>query len=689
MIEFLKPAMNWLHFHPYIAYIVTFFIAFSESIAIIGLVIPGSLILIAIGTLIGSGIVNPTETIIAAIIGAICGDFISFWIGHHYSKHLHRMWPFKRWPQLLAKGEAFFKKHGGKGVFLGRFVGPIRPITPIVAGMMKMPLFIFSIVDISSAILWAIAYMLPGIILGGAASSELSSEAAPHLILSIFIGILIFALLYWLVERIARYVFRLYAHIEHRTWKIIQSTRSLSLVKKFIYTPSLIERDHQVDLLFLFLFSSVTFLFISYEVFTHSVWLTHNNLAINHFFRSLRTVIVDHVMIPFTFLGEKYPMGILVCAVGATLLLQKHFRSAFYWFLNGFLIFASLGFVKNLLHVHRPLGTQGALTHGWSFPSGHSGLSIAILGFLGILISHRLPRFARKYVYVATFSIALLIALSRLYLGVHWFTDVFAAMCLGLACMSFTAILFRHQRNPLSLRHSVTVGIVALFAWLGSASILFYDTEKSAYEGYQLTWPEKSMKFSQWWEQNGDVSSPLYRSNRFGKPIQTLNIQFIGNLDTLRSQLLKKDWLPLNDNALKTLFYKLSDPHDSAARLPVITQQYLTRAPLLSLYKVTDEDQLVILRLWETNITIEPHDLTLLAGEINYHHTWHPKLLHKKQAINTDLMPVLTLLSNDIKSWIPSYNMKMANYKEYPPLNDGIDQDWNGFVLLVKQMSTR
>src|SRR3990167_7945441 len=320
MIEFFKPAMHWLHYHPYFAYLITLLIAFSESIALIGLVIPGSLLLIGIGTLIGSGIISPTETIIAAIIGAILGDFVSFWTGHHYSKRIHKIWPFSRWPKLLEKGILFFNAHGGKGVFLGRFIGPIRPITPVVAGMMKMPIFTFALVDIISAILWAIAYMLPGIILGSAASAELSSDAVPHFIMRIVIAIFSIALLYWLFERILHYFVNAYHHLQKRTWQIIQITPTLKPIKKFIYTPAMGERDHQVDLFYLLIFSILFFAFITYEVTTHG-FLTHYNDALNYFCRSLRTVVIDKVMIPITFLGEKRPMAALVIAVGMGLLL--------------------------------------------------------------------------------------------------------------------------------------------------------------------------------------------------------------------------------------------------------------------------------------------------------------------------------------------------------------------------------
>lgn len=684
MLEALKPAIEWLHFHPIVACIVTLFIAFSESIAFIGLVVPGSLLLVGIGTLIGSGVITPFETIVSAIVGAILGDFVSFWMGHHYSTRIHSVWPFNRWPGLLKKGEAFFHRHGGKGVFLGRFVGPVRPITPVIAGMLKMPILHFVIVDVISAILWAIAYMLPGIVLGGAASSELSHEAVPNFILVIVGSILIIALLYWVILKIIQLLTHLYRRFEKHVWSYIQRMPQLSLLKKIVYTPLSSEREHQIDLFFLLILSTGLFIFIAYQVSTNG-FLTHYNQPLNYFFRSLRTLTLDKIMVMLTFLGEKRPMGVLLLVTGLCLLWKRYYRAAFFWFLNGLLIYSLTGIVKIFIHAPRPLGIQGAAEQGWSFPSGHTGLSIALLGMLALMFSQSLPRFVRKYIYVSTFVLSLLIALSRLYLGAHWLTDVLAALCLGLMCLSFSALLYRHQKNHLTLKASRFIVAFTLLAWLGSWAILLTHEGPHAFEKYQLSWPKGTITFKEWRTQNGNEKAPLYRSNRFGKPIQTMNIQLVGNTNLLQKQLLKQGWSVLDENALKILLYKLSKQPDGTGKLPLMTQQYLNKAPALAMYK-TLNSSLLILRLWHSGVEIMPGTQTLFVGEINYHHAWHPRLLrdhqHFKQLTNT-LPPVLDTLRNDLRS-MPNTQLKAAPFDQYPPLNDTDDRDWNGSVLLIR-----
>ncbi len=684
MLEYFKPAIHWLHFHPFFACATTFLIAFSESIALIGLFIPGSLLLVGIGTLIGSGVISPLETILSAIFGALLGDFVSFWAGHHYSKRIHVIWPFRRWPKLLDKGIAFFHRHGGKGIFLGRFVGPIRPITPIVAGIMRMPLLTFFIVDTFSAVLWAIAYMLPGIILGSAASAELSSEAVPHFILSIVIAIISVALLYWVIEKFIRFLAYLYHRILKSLWVYIQNTPSLTLIKQMVRTPLASEREHQLDLFLLLLFSACFFTFTTYEVLSHG-WLTHDNAALNYFFRSLRTITVDKVMIPITCLGEKRPMGAMVLAVGAGLIFFRYFRAAYYWFLNAFFIFGLAGFFKYFLHIHRPLGTKGALAHGWSYPSGHVSLSIAILGLLVILLAQHFPRLVRRYLYGLVFGLVAAIAVSRLYLGVHWLTDVLGGFFLGLACLAFTALWYRHKKSHIKTKHVTALFLFAFFVWLGSWGMLLLKEGHAAYEQYQLSWPKSTILTQAWWEQSGENNPPLYRSNRFGKPIQTLNIQLMGDVKKLKAKLLQEEWFALDETALKILFYKLSEQKDSTAKLPFITELYLGQAPVLAMYKTLDHDRLLILRLWHSGIEILPDKKILIAGEINYHHTWHPHLLHKHRALtHTGLEQPLDILIDDLQHAPTAMHLRSADFKQYPPLNETADKDWSGSVLLIK-----
>ena len=129
-----QPLLHWLGTHPGWASLVVFLIAFAESLLLVGLLFPGTVIMFGIGTLVAVGVLDLWATLAWAAVGAVMGDGISFWLGYHYKDRLRVMWPISRYPGLVHRGEQFFLKHGGKSVLFGRFVGPVRPILPAEIG---------------------------------------------------------------------------------------------------------------------------------------------------------------------------------------------------------------------------------------------------------------------------------------------------------------------------------------------------------------------------------------------------------------------------------------------------------------------------------------------------------------------------------------------------------------------------
>ena len=102
----------------------------------------------------------------AAVAGAIAGDGTSFWLGRHYHAIIRRTWPIRTHPAILERAEAYVALHGGKSVFLGRFVAPVRAIVPVVAGMANMSGRRFFAMNVLSALAWAAAHLVPGTLFG-------------------------------------------------------------------------------------------------------------------------------------------------------------------------------------------------------------------------------------------------------------------------------------------------------------------------------------------------------------------------------------------------------------------------------------------------------------------------------------------------------------------------------------------
>ena len=147
---------------------IVFALAFGESLAFISLLIPAWGALVAIGALIGPGGVSFWPVWIAAALGAALGDWLSYWIGLKLEYTVAHHWPLSRHPDLIPRGEAFVKKWGAFGIFIGRFFGPLRASVPLVAGIFEMPYWRFQLANFSSAFVWAAVLLTIGDLVGAA-----------------------------------------------------------------------------------------------------------------------------------------------------------------------------------------------------------------------------------------------------------------------------------------------------------------------------------------------------------------------------------------------------------------------------------------------------------------------------------------------------------------------------------------
>ena len=97
----LQNLIQYLHQHPHLGGLIAFVVAFSESLAIIGSIVPGSVTMTAIGALIGADVLPLVSTMMWAVTGAFAGDYLSYWIGSRFDKRLPKLWPFRNHPEWL------------------------------------------------------------------------------------------------------------------------------------------------------------------------------------------------------------------------------------------------------------------------------------------------------------------------------------------------------------------------------------------------------------------------------------------------------------------------------------------------------------------------------------------------------------------------------------------------------------
>jgi len=166
MTSYFAGIVDFIGGHPHYALTAIFLLALSEAIPVIGTVVPGSTLIIGICALATGAHVNPWPLLGAAIVGAIFGDGLSFWLGRRYHREILLRWPLNRYPQFIDRSEAFIKTYGGASVFLARFIAVVRAFVPLVAGILGMSSRQFYAFNILSALAWAPAHVFPGVLLG-------------------------------------------------------------------------------------------------------------------------------------------------------------------------------------------------------------------------------------------------------------------------------------------------------------------------------------------------------------------------------------------------------------------------------------------------------------------------------------------------------------------------------------------
>jgi membrane protein DedA with SNARE-associated domain len=137
-------------------------LAFGESLVLVSLLLPATAILFGTGALIGASGIGFWPIWTASCLGALLGDWVSYWLGRHYKSQVQRVWPLSRNPGLVPRAEAFVRTWGIAAVFIGRFFGPLRSVVPFVAGIFAMPAVAFQLANVASAVLWATGILAPG-----------------------------------------------------------------------------------------------------------------------------------------------------------------------------------------------------------------------------------------------------------------------------------------------------------------------------------------------------------------------------------------------------------------------------------------------------------------------------------------------------------------------------------------------
>jgi len=535
---YIKALLAFITHHSALAYGAIFLISLSESLALVGLIVPGTVIMFGVGAVVATGSLELKPVLMLAAAGAIAGDGISYWLGHYYHERLKRIWPFSRYPGMLKNGEIFFHRHGGKSVLFGRFVGPVRPIIPVVAGILGMRPLHFGVVNVLSAIGWAFVYILPGVFFG--TSLALAESVSTRLAVLIFVIITAIWVFVWLSRKLVFLIGHRgplwLASLEDWTATDTPAHGVIIPLKRFLSFFLLRQKGEELFLVFLVLVllsAGWGFLGVLQDVLVGDP-LVIADQAVYHFFQSLRTPWADHILVAVTELGDSLLNLCIAGAVLLVLLLRRCHRTAGYWVLTILGGLSGVQLLKWMLHLPRPV----ALYHGasaYGFPSGHTSMSVILYGFLAILLAKGLSITLRWGFFVSVFLISFIIAISRLYLGAHWLSDVLGGFLIGTSWTALVGIVYLKGSAEVVPRRLLGLVTVLVIFIAGAWHVAQRHEKDLAFYAPQHV--VKSVPLQKWiavdWRK-----LPAWRIDLAGEREQPLTVQWAGTSEDMAKYLL-------------------------------------------------------------------------------------------------------------------------------------------------------
>jgi len=204
--SFLDHLIAFVSAHAWLAYLTLFLAALLEAVPVVGSVIPGSTIILALSALVPGGELKLSWVLLAAALGAVLGDGSAYWIGHRRQREILHSWPLTNYPRVVEQSESFFNRFGTWAVFFARFVPPIRAFVPVTAGALGMAPAKFYAVNIPAILAWAPAHVLPGVLAVSAlheyAGLHHHTHVGKHIwILTVAGAAIVLGLAMWIIRR--------------------------------------------------------------------------------------------------------------------------------------------------------------------------------------------------------------------------------------------------------------------------------------------------------------------------------------------------------------------------------------------------------------------------------------------------------------------------------------------------------
>lgn len=439
-------------------YLLVGVFAFAETGAFVGLVVPGETVMLLGGAVAGQGAIDIYLLIAVAWFSAWLGDTTSFFIG----RRLGREFVIKHGPrfgishQRFEKVEDYFSRHGGKTIFVGRFISLVRAFAPFIAGSSGMPYRAFVPYSILGTGLWASAHILVGYFFSRSIETAGKYAAKGALLLATLIVVVAGAIFLTRHFRVAENRSAAVRWMEEHgaTRRLVALGRRYQRQFRFLWdrvTPGGtfgLEFTSLMATLAVALFALVAYI----VVVGRDPGPTPGDETAIELVGHLRAGWLTDVSKVVTFLGSGAFVWSLT-AVCAALLAARRRWAEFGVLLAGMAL-TQIGFHEIKAAVDRPRPEGGLIaTSGSSFPSGHAAHSVLYIWLAVTIVLRLRPGMARAAAVVTTgFVLTVLVGLSRVYLDVHYLSDVSAGWALGAAAFSFCAaiglVISQMRQNP-------------------------------------------------------------------------------------------------------------------------------------------------------------------------------------------------------------------------------------------------
>jgi membrane protein DedA with SNARE-associated domain/membrane-associated phospholipid phosphatase len=427
-------------------YLLVAVLAFAESGAFVGLIVPGETALIVGGMVAGQGQIDVILLIAIAWTAAVAGDLVSLALGHRLGREflVKHGGAVQITEQRIEQVERFYDRHGGKAVFLGRFVGLVRAVSPFLAGSSGMRLRRFLPYDVLAAGILTSVFALLGFVFWHSLDRviAIAKKGTFALAATIVVLVALVAAIRWL--RVPEHRRRLGEAVERQasTPVIGPVVRGGQALARRAAGPArfawerLTPGQLGLELTTLLAVAAVgSFVFLGYVIVLNPVTrLTPGDIRGVRWSADLQTAWLTDLAKALTQLGM-LPVAGGALVLAALVLLARSHR------LEGLALLAGLG--STFAGVHLAKAAIGRprppdpLVHasGFAYPSGHAAYAVCWVA-IAVALRHALPGLApRGAVLVVGIVLAAVVGLTRIYLRAHWFSDVAGGW--GLAATAF------------------------------------------------------------------------------------------------------------------------------------------------------------------------------------------------------------------------------------------------------------